>query len=820
MIKKRSFETLNETLSGAQTEEEVKHAYAQHFDIEYDTSARFDLYTRQVLFEFKYSKNLENLRTRAAVLAQTLYYVHRLKYGQVDKPIPPILCVADINETILTETVNWKKYYSDNDDKYDWDLSPSTPDEALIDDLTREKHLRDIHVYKMQDENDFTVFNDRLRSFFDPQTRLPLSDKKLITDENFEDVFDYWNKIFGSSVRNGHKTSRYFVNDIQEGRTVYIKDESKIIFTLDTGEKKAKKILAKDYEYFWSIYEKVHNPLTIKNIVSKIDRLTDEPMRRFTGEFFTPPKFAKKAIHYFEHVLGKHWWEKENIRLWDMAAGTGNLEWYIPATAYDKIYLSTLYKDDIDYCHKIFPGATCFQYDYLNDDINNVFYANGDLFQKCKLPENLVKDLANPKITWVIFINPPFATSQTAGTSGGSKKDVSNTNIRKVMHEQNLGEVSRELFSQFIFRINKEFGGKHAFLGLFSTLKYIISNNDQKIRDTVFNFKYELGFMFSAANFSGTNKNNAFPIGFLIWNLGERNKIEAQKIQLAVFDEDVYKFNRKTIYSEKRGGFLSKWIERPEATTIYPPFGGAITIKRENKDIRDRVADRFLGSLMCKGNDFQNQNFTALLSGPYASAGALSITAENFEKALVVHAVRRAPKATWVNDRDQFMQPNRRLSNDFITDCVVWSLFSNSNQTASMRNVEYKKNTFQIINHFFPFKTAVINKWDITDTDIRRTLKADDKDRFVASWLHQHTLSKEAQAVMDIGQKIYKSYFNALNQLPTSKYKIEFWDAGWWQIRKAMAEVNLASDQFNQLKEAHNALKSKLLPVIDDYGFI
>ena len=101
-------------LQKAKKEEEVKNAYAKFFNLDYDTSDAHDLYTTRVLFEFKADKNFENLKTRSAIIAQTLYYVRRLKYGGfIEKPIPPMLCLADVNEAILTETSQWKDFYDD-----------------------------------------------------------------------------------------------------------------------------------------------------------------------------------------------------------------------------------------------------------------------------------------------------------------------------------------------------------------------------------------------------------------------------------------------------------------------------------------------------------------------------------------------------------------------------------------------------------------------------------------------------------------------------------------------------------------------------------
>ncbi len=809
-----------EALGKTKTEEDVKGVYAAYFGITYDTSDRIDLYTPQVLFEFKYDKNLKVLRQRAAILAQNLYYAHRLKYGLTDKPIPPHICIADRNEVFLTETKTWKKYYTDADERYDWDLPASSPDPMLVQDLYEDPALGNIHTYALLDPQEQVVFDAKLRELLNPQESFALGDKKIITEDNFEEVFQFWNKNFGDSVRNGLKPSRYFVCDIREGGTTLFKSDGKVFFDFGGNEGRFKKILPKNYEYFWSLYEKVSNPDVIRDILAKIDRLTDETMRRFHGEFFTPVAFARKALDYIERTCGKEWWKTGEYRLWDMAAGTGNLEYHLPADALPHCYLSSLYKEDVEHCQRLFPDAHNFQYDYLNDDIGNLFLDNALGFNLTwKLPQPLRDDLQNPKLKWVVLINPPFATAQTAGCEGKSKKDVSDTELRHVMHDQDLGETSRELFAQFLFRIHREFKGKTAWLGLFSKLKYLNANNDQKLRDAIFHYAFERGFMFSSVNFAGTSRSSQFPVGFLVWNLAKDAQLESETIELDVFNEDVEKFARKTIAAEHRDRFLSKWIDRPEATEKFPPLGSAIGVKTTNKDARDRIAKGFLCSLMCKGNDFQNQDYTALLSGPYVSAGALSVTADNFEKAMVVHAVRRMPKATWINDRDQFMQPNQNLPEALVADCALWNIFSKSNETAALANVEYEGKTYQVNNHLFPFLKSVVKKWKVADSDIAATLASGD-DRFLARWLDGRKLSAEAAAVLEAGKTVYQFYFANLNKLDTPKYKIAMWDAGWWQIRNALADQNLADDLLAAVKEKLDVLKAKLLPQLSEYGFI
>ena len=199
---------------------------------------------------------------------------------------------------------------------------------------------------------------------------------------------------------------------------------------------------------------------------------------------------------------------------------------------------------------------------------------------------------------------------------------------------------------------------------------------------------------------------------------------------------------------------------------------------------------------MCPGNELQNQQQTAFLSGPQASAGALSVTPENFEQAVVVFAARRIPNDTWISHVDQLMKPNRELSPEFIGDCAVWSLFDSKNQTVSLGDVVYQGQVYQIVNHFFPFANAS---------------NASASNTFVANWLSRRTLSAESQAVLDSAKEIYRLYFSNFAEPP---------GAGWYQIQKALRAATLGIDLLAELKQRHERLKDKMLPLLCDYGIL
>ena len=830
------FQTFHEELIKASDEEDVKISYVKFFNLKHDTSKRRDLYTNEVLFEFKYGKDLKRLSDVSTVLAQVLYYVHRLKYEADEKPIPPYRCLADVNETILTQTAKWMSFVDSND--YDWTLAPSSPDTLLIEDL-KKTTIGEEHVFEVFNLHELIALGTQMHDIYSHNFYGAPLVKKDINERNFEDVFDRWDSKFGEAVRNGIKSSQYFICDIQEGQTFEMPEQSRVLFMIGDENGKMKKLNLKEYHQFWQLYNKAKDVKTIQGIRSKADRLSDDFKRRFEGEFYTPIRFAKKAIDYLNDVIGgdSHQidWTSGKYRLWDMACGSGNLEYHLPSEAYQYCYLSTLLPEDVIDCKKIFREATVFQYDYLRDDVENVI--KPQQFRGWKMPQKLVDDLQNPEIQWIIFINPPFATAQNKSNASESKKDVSMTPVRDLMTIEGLGETSRELAAQFLYRIKYEFKGKTAWLGLFNKIKYINANNDQKLRLKVFRYQFEKGFIFDARNFADIT--GKYPIGFLVWSLHKEGFIEKQQITVDLLDNKAEIFGKKHLFVLDRKLFLNNWVKRPKTSEIFPPFSSAITIADKNKDIRDRISVNFLCSLCSKGNDIQNKKYVAIYSGPYVSAGAFSVRPENFTKAMIIHAIRKTYESQWYDDRDQFYQPYRNILGDeptnllfgddvkfplgYAYDCVVWSLFSfESNSTSAMADVKYKGKVYQIKNHLFPFTIQQVNDWRIEDMDIASTILTEKKDRFAASWLQEHReeLSTEARNVLKAASKVYKIYFQNLNSVNTAKFKIRTWDAGLYQIRFGLKEADLGVSELTTLSEANNILAEKIRSRVRELGFM
>ena len=204
-------------ISNAQTEEELKFQFAKFLNLPFSTRNRIDLYTEQILFEFKLDSNLKNTQILAKTVAQALYYVRRLNFSDDDRSPSENICVVTKNLAAFFKTTTFSDFYSDKI-IYDWDLKPSSPCKKLVADLTRFEPIIHAHIYDFSNVQEDIAFATMIMNI--RKRQIPLfSQKKQITEQNFYQVFQHWQKFFAEDVANGHKPSEYFMLDIEDGKS-------------------------------------------------------------------------------------------------------------------------------------------------------------------------------------------------------------------------------------------------------------------------------------------------------------------------------------------------------------------------------------------------------------------------------------------------------------------------------------------------------------------------------------------------------------------------------------------------------------------------
>lgn len=231
---------------------------------------------------------------------------------------------------------------------------------------------------------------------------------------------------------------------------------------------------------------------------------------------------------------------------------------------------------------------------------------------------------------------------------------------------------------------------------------------------------------------------------------------------------------------------------------------------------RTKWADGAIAHMLIGGNDLQHaEQQTAVFSSVHSigHAGGFFITHKNLLQAVSVFSVRKLIRPTWLNDRDQFLQPTTPLTEEFKTDCLIWTLFNRGNLTASADNLEWNGRQWSIVNHFIPFTENEVGASERFESD------------FMVQYLASIALSGEAQAVLNAGRALWQAYF-AYTDVRTVRdaYKLNRADVGWYQIRNALRARNASGDtapvNFSPLETAYQTLTDKLRPQVYTLGFL
>lgn len=793
-------------LQKAKSEEDVKDAYIKALGLKGYQKGLIDIQTQEIWFEAKDAPT-----PPAAMFAQLLSYV-RASHKKGEQ-IPPFLAVLDREKAAIMETQYALPLFKDKD--IEWSTAASQISKETIKKIQPyiETHFV---VYKIQTHE--TEFVEAVKTGIKEGKFI----RTPITPDNLKQVFDKWVEMIGKELDGVDEVDyalMFFADIMHDGKAKVIENlPARLVYD---GETPLFMLNGKTYELssvagyrrFWAIYHRPPHQEYREYLLERRDSLLPINERSFKGAYYTPLKVVDKAYDLLAKTLGKNWQSKYIV--WDMCCGVGNLE--VKHSNHRNVFMSTLDRADIDVMHasRTCVAATHFQYDYLNDDIDD--FGNIDYSITDKLPKELRQAIEDAKENKkgakkiLVLINPPYAeagTSDTISSAGKHKTDVATNQIGALMNQAGYGYAARELFVQFVARIHKEI--PNATLAMFSTLKYVNAPNFEQFRER-WKANYLGGFIVHSKAFDGLKGN--FPIGFLVWDTSK--KLVINEIECEVIDKDSRWQGEKRFYNLPTNTFLSEWIVRPRSNAIDAlPLKNAITPATVTKDLRgEKWADGAIGSMLSNSNMLQNAStLTALFSSGFGSAGAFFVTEENLWKTAIIFSVRRLIKPTWLNDRDQFLQPTERLTQAFKNDCLIWMLFSGSNLTASANDLEWNGKKWSIVNHFIPF----------TENEVKA--KGRFESSFMVDYLKDKTLSKEAKAVIDAGRDIWRAYFASdFERKIRMEYKLNRPDVGWYQIRKALEDAGNESGNefdFSPFKSAYEALSEKLRPQVFDLGFL
>jgi hypothetical protein len=793
---------LYETLLQAKSEEDVKDAYIKALGLKGYSKNLIDIQTKEIWFEAKDNNNTSTYQ----MFTQLLHYVQQaLNKGDY---VPPFLCVIDTKKAAVMKTADVIPFLEKKTIKWGKSASGYTTEALETVSAYIGTYFVSYRIETHEDEFIFTIKN---------AIKTGEIIRTQITPDNLKQVFDKWVGMIGNEIKNVNPEdyALLFFADIMSDGTQTTNDDlpaqllhkgTAPVFAL--GGKLYELSSKEGYRQFWAIYHRPPKPEYRNYLIERRDSLIPTDERSFKGAYYTPLMVVDKAYDKLGETLGKNW-QREYI-VWDMCCGVGNLE--VKHSNHRNIFMSTLDEADI---HVMQATKTCvaahrFQYDYLNDDITDDGKIDYSLTNK--IPQALRDAIASGKKI-LVLINPPYAEATNADNVSSqiyneAKTDVATTKVAENMG--NYGYANRELFTQFLVRISKEIPTAH--IAMFSTMKYVNAPNFEKFRG-IWSAEYLDGFVVHSKSFEGLTGN--FPIGFLIWKSNQtiKNKIEITEITTEVLNKNVEPIGVKNFYNLPNSIFLNSWLPRLKTNCSNIPLKNAVS-PRQGKAKVILWTQNALGYLLSNGNDVQHSaTQTAILSSVYNTGRGFYITDENLWQAAIIFSSRRLVKPTWLNDRDQFLQPTEPLTNEFKNDCLIWMLFNGSNLTASANNLEWNDKKWSIVNHFIPYTEAEVNSPSRFESD------------FMVQYMADKTFSAEATTILAEGKKLWQAYFTQTDvRSVRDELKLNRPDVGWYQIRKALQARNASGDfvptNFKPFEEAYKTLTEKLQPMVYGLGFL
>ena len=717
-----------------------------------------------VLIEYKYDIHMKDRVQRSKVIAQCLGYLKQ--FEQSGEKLPKLVFIGDINECCIIHTNDLLKLL--DIENVDWSVAPSSIGDKNIDLVFNIAKDISPWVYDVNEDFKFQDVADKIIDLCNNVSR-----KLHITEKNIEKVYNlFCDRVIKDKKKvQANDLVSTFIGVMLDQEHYYQHPKKKNILIAND---KQVAINGDQFELFMQMHSTEYSPKEKRIMTAISDRLIEDTNRRNKGEFYTPTLFVDYAHKMIEKELGSHW--KENYVVWDPACGTKNLT---RDYRFKELYCSTLEQAELDISKNYNKEATSFQFDFLNDSLDDL---------KVKAPGLLEAFELNKPICF--FINPPYGTTTSfkgLATIGVSRTAISN-HIKL-----------KEFIAQFLYRIyllQSQFNITNVKICIFHNPKWLCGQNYKNFRKVFFEkFEYLSGCMFRASEFA--NVSSSWGICFSIFNSckSSDNSIFKHTLIESTPDYSIKEVGDKLLYNNDNHAFsVAKFVERNRKTNA-----------------------NVLAVLMCPGNDVQNNGATFINSNcSYNAGGSHFITESNYEDCVSVLAARNLISTNWVIDKDEYMQPNENAPEykQYIKDAVVYTIFGNQK---SYRGENGYNNEF-----FWMSKQEMLDLAEKYNNDYTYEDALNSEERFVYLKLQEikDDISPEAKAVLDKATDLVKSSFKYREMFNEShpEYQINNWDCGFYQIKALLKEF--MPDDLKEFRVLYKQLADKMRPMIYELGFL
>ena len=706
------------------------------------------------LFEFKNEKHFREKanwkKTAYGALAQTLYYCRKILNFEVDglTQIPHTIVICDKYGGFIIQTKqfegllhydneifnssaatrkgvqdyfgkDWLKKF--NESSFSWDEAPSSQNKLLVELLISRGALSGVRYFDFSSADQLqTLLSETLTSSGE-------SPKIPITRDNFIGIYEKWFQTFAPKNASRREWADRFVIDL---RVQFKINESTGILTSETDEWSASIDL---YKSFWAHYKRPPAEIVDEFIATNKDLIYDETDQNNHGDFYTPIRLAGMA----HRVLSKHMKPTTSVRRlwWDPAAGGGNLFFRFNPRG-DKIILTTKFKPDCDGLrnNKSVSADEIIQLDFVQDQLEY------DLTLQKEWKR--IREVASKCSEIVFFMNPPFddqAESKKEKQGRTKKEKLSDA----FLYNEDIGKVApralRALHTRFMYRIFclARTLNKPVWIAAFSKTAWVVGPDGESfLGEFSKRFKFLDGFIVSSKVFNGVKKE--WPCLFSVWKFdpNESALTLPDTLTFDTYDASYTWLGRKNLRPfSSASQRLTEIAKLPlSAKTGRSDYVDAVPLKNEfevsEKTYEDKLPKNTLGYFRVVANDVyhsaQDLQLYSSISGTCNHNG-IPILPENFESVLAVYGIRRAARADWLNDKDEFYVPSN--GRQFAELCRMATVFGliDGGYTSSLKGLKWAKKTFELRNQFFLGTRLELRNWGAKDIPTN--------DSFAATWI-------------------------------------------------------------------------------------
>ena len=804
-MSKSFYESVKHSTQESHVQEAYNNAFKSFFNVpvierKHQCDGYFETKTSDnkeisVLIEYKYDIHMKDRVQRSKVIAQCLGYLKQ--FEQSGEKLPKLVFIGDINECCIIHTNDLLKLL--DLENVDWSVAPSSMGDKNIDLVFNIAKDISPWVYDVNESFTFKDVADKITDLCNNVSR-----KLHITEKNIEKVYNlFCDRVIKDKKKvQANDLVSTFIGTMLDSEHYYQHPRKKNILVAND---KQVAINGDQFELFMQMHSTEYSPKEKRIMTAISDRLIEDTNRRNKGEFYTPTLFVDYAHKMIEKELGSHW--KDNYVVWDPAAGTLNLT---RDYRFKDLYCSTLEQAELDISKNYNKEATKFQFDFLNDSLDDL---------KVKAPGLLEAFELNKPI--VFFLNPPYACN---GAMMGEGKGNSNTLTKSLMQELDL-DGSKEIFNQFLFRILKikiDYKLTNVNICLICKPSFISKRSYYKFRNSLLsNFTFVNGIYFQASHFANVSSN--WGITFNIWKTGEsvdKNNFVHKLVDVSESGE-LYEFGEKNIYNidgllDINSWLYSKTNGKPKRVVQWVGFRST-PYKLESSSsakITDDTLAIIANTLTCI--NLSNVFYVGNNGGRYL------ITKQNLYEACAHFVARTNIENYWYNDKDEFLAPNETnfKYKEFLLDSLVISMFESQ---VSLRNTECANKTFDIANEFFWMsKQEMLDLAEKYNNDYTYEDALNSDERFVYLKLQEikDDLSPEAKAVLDKATDLVKKSFKYREMFNEShpEYQINNWDCGFYQIKALLKEF--MPDELKEFRTIYKQLADKMRPMVYELGFL